>query len=295
MRVKKIDIQARSTNVGEWYFDESPEQLVAERTSDGFRALIPGGVLLRLAASGAPCPLLTNLRVRLRADAAPNLDLGVATDRGWYLGGIPGSSVPTQLEWRGTIATLQQFERLRDGGTVSLTLECHAEVCLLVTSGNGPRLRGEPEVVYGTTHVTYPKETWVRMISQVNAMANVLVEFPLRPSPPSPWDDVWRAVSEAGEHLKNGGTTGWKGCVTAVRLALEKWQGIEKEDMGAGWTSPSSNDRQARSMKQRLDNVRWHLLQVAHFAPHSHADEWERDQAVLLLGALAGLLAVRKP
>jgi hypothetical protein len=83
--------------------------------------------------------------------------------------------------------------------------------------------------------------------------------------------------------------------VAAVRLALEKWQGIEKEDMGPGWKAPSMIERKDRTKRQRLDNVRWHLYQCAHLGPHSSAEDWTRDDAVLLLSTLAALLAERKP
>jgi hypothetical protein len=72
------------------------------------------------------------------------------------------------------------------------------------------------------------------MLQSVGAAENVLVEIPL-PGKPSPeWDGVWSALI-AKNAIEQGGSTGWKGCVTAVRLALEKWRDIEKEQMGAGW------------------------------------------------------------
>jgi hypothetical protein len=100
---------------------------------------------------------------------------------------------------------------------------------------------------------------------------------------------------EAGDSFEQGGTTGWKGCVVAVRLTLEKWQKIEPEQHGPGWKSPAPADRQARTWRERLDNVRWHLLQCAHDAAHSAADEWTRDDAILMLATLSSLLAERKP
>lgn len=65
-----------------------------------------------------------------------------------------------------------------------------------------------------------------------------------------------KALVNARKAFEQGGSTGWKGYVTAVRLALEKWQGIEKEQMGPGWSTPSQADRRARTKKERLDNLR---------------------------------------
>jgi hypothetical protein len=36
-------------------------------------------------------------------------------------------------------------------------------------------------------------------------------------------------------------------------------------------------------------------MQVAHFAVHSKADEWTRDDALLVLSMLSALIAVRNP
>jgi hypothetical protein len=100
---------------------------------------------------------------------------------------------------------------------------------------------------------------------------------------------------EARDTFEHGGSTGWKSAATAVRLALEKWHEIEPEDHGPGWQTPKAAEKQARSKEQRLDNIRWHLLQLANYGPHSHADEWARDDALLMLAVLSALLAIRKP
>jgi hypothetical protein len=99
---------------------------------------------------------------------------------------------------------------------------------------------------------------------------------------------VWHALRDARDSFDTGGSTGWKNCVTAVRLALEEWRKIEQEDKGLA-------DTQARTKIQRIDNLRWHLIQLAHYAAHTKADEWTRDDALLALSTLSALLAVRKP
>src|SRR3990167_2125734 len=88
---------------------------------------------------------------------------------------------------------------------------------------------------------------------------------------------------EARDAFEQGGTTGWKTCGAAVRRALENWQEIEKGDMVPGWESQSRQERENRTKRQRLDILRWYLLQLAHLAVHSSANEWSRDDALLML------------
>jgi len=120
----------------------------------------------------------------------------------------------------------------------------------------------------------------------------VLVEIPFAFDPPSGWEPVWHALLDARNSFDTGGSTGWKNCIASARHALEEWQKIEKEDSGPGWQRPSQADLQSRSKSQRIDNIRWHLMQVAHFAVHSKADEWTRDDALLVLSTLSALIAV---
>ncbi len=123
----------------------------------------------------------------------------------------------------------------------------------------------------------------------------MLIEVPLPSSPPTPWDAVWKAVIEATTAFETGGETGWKGCANAVRLALDEWRKIEREDMGPGWTPPSREDLEKRSTRERIDNIRWNLRHYANLAPHTGAEQWSRDDAVLMLATLSALLAIRRP
>jgi hypothetical protein len=102
-----------------------------------------------------------------------------------------------------------------------------------------------------------------------------------------------QALLDARNAFEQGGSNAWQSTVTSIRLALEKWRGIQQEDQGAGWTRPSRSDLESRTKKQRLDALRWHLMQIAHLGPHSGADEWSRDDALLMLTTLSVLLAER--
>jgi hypothetical protein len=132
-------------------------------------------------------------------------------------------------------------------------------------------------------------------VRKLGLSENVLVEVPLPTSPSESWSGAWSALVNARNAFEQGGNSGWQGTVTSVRLALERWRNIEQENQGPGWTAPSRADRELRSRKERLDAVRWHLMQAAHLGPHTGAEEWSRDDALLMLATLSGLLAVRKP
>jgi hypothetical protein len=126
------------------------------------------------------------------------------------------------------------------------------------------------------------------MLREVNLRDTVLVEIPFQSDPPSGWEAVWQALQDARDSFDTGGSTGWKNCVTAVRLALDEWRRIEPEDKGPA-------DPQDRTKAHRTENLRWHLIQLAHYAAHTRADEWTRDDALLALSTLSALLAVRRP
>ena len=103
------------------------------------------------------------------------------------------------------------------------------------------------------------------------------------------------ALRAARDALNKGGTTGWKSVIAECRTALEIWRTIEAPDLGPGQPDPTQADRTARTWGQRVDQLRWHLHHLTHDAVHGHADECTRDDAVLVLATLAGLLAMRKP
>jgi hypothetical protein len=125
----------------------------------------------------------------------------------------------------------------------------------------------------GRSHVAPPSVDV--QTSPLNAAASALsvnersflVELPLRRDPPTGWEAVFKAEEEAKRNLALGGDDAWKGCVAAVRTALEEWRNLEKEDQGPGWTAPTPMDRSARTKAQRADALRWHLLQCSPTSP----------------------------
>lgn len=241
--------------------------------------------------------MLSNLCGTISVDRASGaeMELGIIKDERWYTGG-KSESEKLVLVWSGLISALTTFEKIRDGKSPKLKIKLHGEVCWLLPYNDGNnRVRTEPYSIARDVHITYPTEVWIKMLRGLQVAENILVEIPLPNSPPAPWDEVWNALVEARNAFEQGGSTGWKSCANAVRLALENWQKIEKEDMGPGWKSPTVQERENRTKRQRFDNLRWHLLQCAHLAPHSSADEWSRDDALLMISTLSTLLVEREP
>lgn len=304
-------IEVRSygdTYVGSVTFNENPQRLYAERTADGFRLQFPITISLRSVPQGEPLPTVSNFRGVIYAgeDSGPHIQVGEMRMEEWHKGGIytdPEHAGEHKREdymvWTGSLVQLTVYEKLRDGRQPKFQIRFTGELCFLLHDNlRRHMVRTEPQQFHhrhGDLRLTYPKEVWVEMLRGLGVAENVLIEIPLPGSPSPDWDTVWRGLVDARNAFEQGGSTGWKGCVTGVRLALEKWQQIEPEDKGPGWVPPSRVDREARTKKQRLDNLRWHLLQVAHLGAHTGAEDWTRDDALLMLSTLSVLLAERKP
>ena len=209
----------------------------------------------------------------------------------------PGLENASVIKWTGNIANLAFFEKLRDGGVPKFSVSVHGGLYYLLETKreHTPKLKTEVNSFYMDGEIEISKDIWIDRLRRIDFLENILIEIPLPNSPPSPWDDIWKAVIEARDAFEKGGTTGWKHCVVSCRLALETWQKIEKEDHGPGWTAPSPGDRQLRTKEQRLDNIRWDLFQLAHYSAHSHADNWKRADALMVLSTLTALLAERDP
>jgi len=233
--------------------------------------------------------MVANLRADVRTE--DGLELGQAVRHEYFRSLNPESNFQADLTWRVSFAALAQFEHKRNGQPPVLVLDCLAEVSHLqrpstehyVTFAPVP-----PTPQRNQLRVRYPLEKWVELLRNLQVAENILLEMPMPSTRPTPWDTVWNATLDARKSFDQGGETGWKNCVASIRLALESWQKIEKEDRGP-------QDKPQRTKAQRLDNIRYDLLQMAHLAPHSPASEWTRDDAQALLAMLSGLLLMRKP
>jgi hypothetical protein len=297
----------RGSVIGSVIFDENPVRLQVFHRANGFYLQLPITISLNLVSRRHPIPMVSDFRGTIFA-GPPNrqIEVGRMLWNSSFSGGYgdeqqPGGSSSTcaHMTWLGSFADLAFYEKLRDGGSVQFVIQFEGDLCYLYSKPESYHmLRTEPHRFRPNTGVvtlTYPKEIWVNMLRELGVAENVLVEVPL-PGHRSPdWDGVWEGLRNARDAFEQGGSTGWKNCIMGVRLALERWQKIEKEDMGPGWHAPTLQEREARTKKQRFDNLRWHLYQAAHRGAHTGADEWSRDDAVLLLSTLSALLAERKP
>lgn len=303
MKENKIDIRdVAGKSIGSVTFEESPKQLDANRTAAGFDIHFPMTVNLKFSNMyvNSPLPMLSNISATVTAVrlGKENLILGRVLCPESFLGASPESFTPAKLTWGSSFAALCAYEQFRDGKRPGFKIALTAELCKLIPTGltgTGIRNRSEPSIVQGEVLVSFPTEVWVQMIRGLGLSYPVFLEIPLSSSPPAPWNEVWNAVKEATESFEKGGETGWKGCISAVRLALDHWQKIEREEMGPGWNPHLAKEHKNRTKQQRLDNIRWHLREFCHLAPHGSAEQFTRDDALLMLSTLSALLQVRKP
>lgn len=307
---KEVEIHGNSDRrVGLITFEETPVQLHAQRTADGFKIHLPVKIGLYSVLEEEPMPMLSNLRGTIMVGDSPSgskTEIGRIYSDSWFTGFRRRKEDRSSLHprdesliWQGSLAELAVFEKMRDGRVPQFEIELHGEFCYLLYGAHPYYgVRTEPQRFFprhGYIQVSYPREVWIKMLQRLGIAENVVVEIPLPGTPSAEWDPVWRALIEARNYFEQGGETGWKGCVSSVRLALEKWRKIEEEDPGPGFVKPSVKDREDRTKKQRLEQLRWDLLQMAHQGHHTHIDLWTRDDALLMLSTLSALLAERKP
>lgn len=302
------------------------KHLHVERMASGFELRLPLVLTLRVRSQNEPMLMIDNLRGHVFAKNFDGSLLGVGTVVGErQTAGISSRetynhSIESYLTWIGNFEDMISIEKVREGQTPKLQLNLRGDWCFLLPTVEEidesrwsqlselqqqrireyahHRILTEPQSFssrMGYIEVSYPREVWIAMIRNLGIAENVLVEVPLPRSPSDPWAPVWNALLDARNAFEQGGSNAWQSTVTSVRLALEKWRGIEQEVQGAGWTRPSRSDLESRTKKQRLDALRWHLMQIAHLGPHTGADEWSRDDALLMLTTLSVLLVERKP
>lgn len=300
-----IEIEDGPQRIGSLTIVKNPERLDGVRTVSGFEIQVPSVLTLRARPKAEPMLMVNNLRGRVffKGENGPLLNVGYLTNDESHIAGTSeeGRDHPSniRLEWRGTFSDLAYIEKARNGQAPELQMWLDCEWSFLISNElTSFRIVTDTRRAasrYGNIKVPYPREVWIDLVRKLGIAENVFVEVPLPTSPPAPWTGVWSALVDARNAFERGGSSGWQGTVTSVRLALERWRAIEKEEPGAGWKAPSPADRESRSKKERLDALRWHLIQTAHLGPHTGAEEWSRDDALLMLSTLSGLLAVRKP
>lgn len=313
-----IDIEYGGRRLGSITIVKSPTRLHATRSASGFEIQVPMVVTLLAAPREMPRVMVSNLQGKVYVRTQGDSSIGVGRLRGpdWESAGVSSTESyyyprDKSLEWTATFDDIAYIEKIRDGQAPKLQMDLRGEWCFLLPNSETNQEDRGPQKAYsswyhrsdpmsiacgrGYIEVAYPRDVWLQMVQKLGVAENVLVEVPLPPSPPGDWQAVWSALVDARNAFEQGGTTGWKGCITSVRLALEKWQKLEVEKPGPGWQTPKMPDRQLWTKKERLDALRWYLLNMAHLGAHTGADEWSRDEALLLLSTLSALLAERRP
>lgn len=290
-------------------------KLQATKAIDGLMLRIPAEIEIRKHDRIAGHPMVSGVRAAVSCFGE---HVGRMEDARSF---IPGAN--WDLDWvlRLSPPVIRELERRRNGNALTFTIDVEAQSCAVRhvaifdkksderddlverftprTENGRPAIcpvQGEPlQSRTGTLEFTCNPQVWSDMLTATGFGENVFVEIPLPQNPGPPWDEVWRALRNARDQLNRGGHNAWKGIINECRTALEKWRDIEEPDLGPGLPQPNQQDRANRSWDQRLDQLRWHLHHLTHVGVHGHADDYDRQEAVLVLATLAGLLAVRNP
>lgn len=245
------------------------------RTASGFRLQVPVTITLSLPSNKTRL-LLTNLKVTFVAidDAGNQIEIGTATCPASFR--TPIKDAPVSLSWDWSLPAFAVYERFRAGKEPRFRLKISGDVQHVVPGDAGMEFGSMPTAFYQLTEIGYSQQVWIETIRGLNLRDFIVVEIPFSADPPTRWEPVWHALMDARDSFEKGGATGWKNSVVSVRHALEQWQKLEKEDQGPGWKGPPTDDLRNRTKEQRIDNIRWHLIQLAHFAAHTRAEEWTR-------------------
>jgi hypothetical protein len=285
-----IPLVVDNVRVGTVTFD--PTKLTATRSGDAVRMGLPITIELKWTEPPAPRPLLSDLRCTIHILRPGNdpLELGMAFDEEHYMPAKGGSqNIRGNLFWRVSYATLALIEKIREGKPPTFRIDLSASICDLLPTKNGWReLRTAPKTVTGMTHIGYSLEAWTAMRRSVNISQHVLLDIPFPTTAPPGWENVWKHVMDAVASFEQGGYVAWKNCVTSVREALTEWAKLEAPNLG-----PQAP--QQRTLPERVDHVRKQLRNLANLGPHGHAENWTRDDALLVLATLCALLARRHP
>jgi hypothetical protein len=292
--MSKIDIQLNGSEiVGSITFSTSP--YASGRTASGVRICIPASVRFWPPQSSQTSLLLENLAVTVFAQASDGeKEIGNAR----YSETLTTANMdrPIQFMFDLGLAAIAFYERLRNGAEPKFRFHVSGAIRFLFSSGHAHhQIASTASPFHADCHVQYSRDSWTGTLRDLKVRDCILVEIPFPSDPPNEWEAVWQALRDARDSFESGGSTGWKNCVSSVRLALEKWRDFEPENQGLGWKRPDKIDLESRTKEQRMDAVRWHLMQCAHQGPHTTSEGWTRDDALLALATLTAMIAARKP
>jgi hypothetical protein len=290
----KIDLKLNnSLIIGSIAFMPVSSAFFSKRTASGFQISFPARVIFPARQPGSDPLLVENLAARFEP-SGNGTEIGVMRFSEPLVSGTTDRVI--HFVWESGFDALAFYERIREGKEPRFQVVVTGWMRRLFPVRNGQnyefQLASFPaDPIHEQTVVSYSREAWTNTLKQLGFCDSFVVEIPYPSNPPAKeWDAVWNAIRDARNAFDQGGSTGWRSAATHVRHALEKWQDIQGEEVDLGQNSPAKQ----RSKKQRLDNVRWHLYQLAHLSAHTGADDWTRDDAMLMLSTLCALVAVRK-
>lgn len=291
-----INIHIANDQVATLILEETTGSLMARgarRTPNGFILGIPARLRFRAQGNAQGIAHVRHIRVHLQLEDGFGTEFGIGTDDSIYAGTISGNECSTNVEMRGTYEALEALEGYRQGQPPKFTARAWVEAFYAVeVPGLGLKIQSKPEICYGDTQVNYPRDGWNHILDLVGRR-NVLVEIPKSNTLGAEWNEIYKFLSEGSRAYDRGGNDGWKACVVACREGLAKWRGLEQTTFGPGWKAPSREENEEWSGAQRMNALRYWLLQVAHLGPHTVEDIWTREDALLVLATLSTLLNAR--
>jgi hypothetical protein len=272
-------------NVGSLTLVQPPQSFGGSKTASGFRLFVPGRITFMKPPEHSRPLLLKNLKVTFSAaNESGEIEIGQALYEDTLTTDHPGLSI--QLLWDWTMPALAFYERLRDGREPRFNFRVTGTLGHIVKGEENLDFCSKAQAFHDNGNIHYSRECWTQTLRSLRLQDAVIVEIPFPYDSADVWNPVWKALRDAREAFDAGRSTGWRNCIASVRLALEEWQKIEKEDLGLG-------KPQDRTKAQRADAVRKELIHFAHFAPHTNSVGWTRDDALFALSTISALLAAR--
>lgn len=176
---------------------------------------------------------------------------------------------------------LRSIEALRDGRDLSLSLDLEAVLLHPVDDIYPVKQAQEPAYV--------PAEAWTRQLENLGAAVVMEVLVPL----PFDGSELRRAVSrirEAKGHITDGR---YEEAITKARLALDYVRQLVPLDQPPPGTKAKGRT-QAQRWRTLIDDLYSLASGASHDDPVTEDFTWSRDDAVMIVAAVAGLL-VRLP
>ena len=255
-------------------------------------------------APGVAAMILASCHVQ---GAKLSADLGKAepiiTQLGFasFEGGDKPYTTSEYARWHLTQAGVEQLDRVRDGG--KLTLYVTPGVVLLnygePISGAYPRPEGvhrpnvnphSPIWHVGQEQFDVPAETWAREVLtpwQQAAAVTLIVKFP-EGTATDDHRSVIRDLTDARQRLDAGD---WKGSIRASRDAVEVLRSMHTKHLNPKKPERGVDEREAAILDAEFQLIQslFNYGSATHPDPHLRSASWTRETAMLILATAAGI------